>query len=371
MNERKPFLVIIGIFGLLTCVFACRPSWSPDGSKILFPYYDPKTRDVGLALHDLVAEETRSLFARRSARWDDRVVIGQWGPEGKRAVLFSGEKEILTLPLDRSRPTRRIEVPGDVLCGAGPWPVIGDRLFCCGERVFRIDLTDGSVVSRTYGDVDSTVILGAGESIIYLRFLDKGHDFVGYELGEVDPENLKTEPSFRLSLRMLEAHGIQELEGSIAFDPGEGRLAMTARTESGYVVLFLGPDGVESVLHPALPAEHVKLGNIQWARDSDRLLAAASTPGSKHGSTLLSLADIPLAGGHSKLYPVVELRKSYAYFEPFEIQIALSPDGTTVALATTYLDAGEVAVEDRALYLLALDQPSQPPNKIVWPPPHS
>ncbi len=39
-------LGLLGILGMLASMLACRPSWSPDGSKILFPYYDPETGDV-------------------------------------------------------------------------------------------------------------------------------------------------------------------------------------------------------------------------------------------------------------------------------------------------------------------------------------
>ena len=361
-------LGLLGILGMLASMLACRPSWSPDGSKILFPYYDPETHDVGVALYDRATGKARSLFARQSARWDDRVVIGQWERGGERAVLFSGERELLTLPVDSPRPARRIEVPSGVLCGAGPWPVVKDHLFCCGARVFRIGLLDGTVISRGYEGVDKTMLLGDGQTILYLRFMDKEPDFIGYELGRLDAESLDTNRLLRISMEALEAHGIQELEGSIAFEPEGDRLAMTATTERGPVVVVLGMDGIESIVVPALPVEAYKLGNVEWARDSERLFAAASSYGPEHGTTELSLAEISLADGESKLYPIVQIRKAYAFFEPFEIQIALSPDGATIAVATTYLDDGEVATEDRGLYLLALDEPEKAVTKVPWPP---
>ena len=152
------------------------------------------------------------------------------------------------------------------------------------------------------------------------------------------------------------------------FEPEGDRLAMTATTERGPVVVVLGMDGIESIVVPALPDEAYKLGNVEWARDSERLFAAASSYGPEHGTTELSLAEISLADGESKLYPIVQIRKAYAFFEPFEIQIALSPDGATIAVATTYLDDGEVATEDRGLYLLALDEPEKAVTKVPWPP---
>jgi hypothetical protein len=368
MNVRKPSIAIIGSLALLAGSLACRPSWSPDGSKILFPYYDPRTHDVGVALYDRMTNHARSLFARRSKRWDDRVVIGQWGRDGQRAVLFSADQELLTLPVDSSRAARRIEVPSGVLCGAGPWPVIGDSLFCCGKRVVRIDLKDGSVVSRRYQGLDNAILLRGGDKIFYLSFVDRAREFIGYELGELTPENLERKARFRLSMRILEAHGIRELEGSMAFEPGGDRLALTARTEQGSVILLLGATGVEAVIVPSLAVKPYRLGNIEWAADSPRLFAAASSYGPEPGTTQLALADISLVSGESKLYPIVDLRKSYSFFEPLEIQVALSPDGETIAVATTYLDDAEVEPENRALYLLALDQPEPSLTKIVWPP---
>ena len=116
-------LGLLGILGMLASMLACRPSWSPDGSKILFPYYDPETHDVGVALYDRATGKARSLFARQSARWDDRVVIGQWERGGERAVLFSGERELLTLPVDSPRPappdrgSQRSSVRGGTMAG--------------------------------------------------------------------------------------------------------------------------------------------------------------------------------------------------------------------------------------------------------------
>ncbi len=53
MKERNGLKVMLGIVGLLAWmayILACRASWSPDGSKVLFPYYNPEAEETGVAL---------------------------------------------------------------------------------------------------------------------------------------------------------------------------------------------------------------------------------------------------------------------------------------------------------------------------------
>ena len=45
-------LAVVGIGALTAYLVACRPAWSPDGSKLLFPYLNPETKEVAVALFD-------------------------------------------------------------------------------------------------------------------------------------------------------------------------------------------------------------------------------------------------------------------------------------------------------------------------------
>src|SRR5438105_4563989 len=92
MDKRNPLHVVLGIIGLaawLLYVLACA-SWSPDSSKILFPYCDPETHQSGVALFDRNIGTVNSVFAQpiESCTIGDYAPMkARWSSDGSHAIV--------------------------------------------------------------------------------------------------------------------------------------------------------------------------------------------------------------------------------------------------------------------------------------------
>jgi hypothetical protein len=71
----------------LLYILACRPSWSPDGTKLLVSYYDPQTDEAGVAWLDRTTGITRSAFVRPDPDSGDEFIPVQWEEGGERAIV--------------------------------------------------------------------------------------------------------------------------------------------------------------------------------------------------------------------------------------------------------------------------------------------
>src|ERR1700675_2596706 len=118
-NWLHPFLGIAGLAAWLLFILACTgwPSWSPDGSRILAPYFDSANKQSGIALYDLKARSARSIFAHPAGdEKNPAPVYAQWESDGQRAiVLWPDEGETLQvtlLPLDSRQPARHFFLGG-------------------------------------------------------------------------------------------------------------------------------------------------------------------------------------------------------------------------------------------------------------------
>ena len=90
----------VGLLALAAYVIACRASFSPDGTKILFSYVQPEAKQVGVAVYDRKAGTTRPIYiSTRSRDSDEGLLAAQWDREGTRAIRS---------PVWRSGTSRRL-----------------------------------------------------------------------------------------------------------------------------------------------------------------------------------------------------------------------------------------------------------------------
>ncbi len=84
-----------------------------------------------------------------------------------------------------------------------------------------------------------------------------------------------------------------------------------------------------------------------------------------------SVGEIPVDGGPTQLVPIARVQGDISDHldTPIILQIALSPDGTTIATSTGYLEEKFIDREDRALYLVDVQDPGRKVTKIPLPPP--
>ena len=138
---QDTLLTMFGVAALIVFVLACRPSFSPDGNKIVFPVRNNGTKVESVALYDLKKQSLETLFV--SPPGEDWLAV-QWLPDGKR-VLVNGVSFIAILPLGSSNPTRFLPLEKKLDEGSLmiPPPVIGKYQFIYSEIPVEIKDAEG------------------------------------------------------------------------------------------------------------------------------------------------------------------------------------------------------------------------------------
>ena len=135
-ESRNVAFTAVSLLALLAYLSACgptRPSWSPDGSKLLYSYYNREAGEAGVALLDRASGTTRSIFTVSDPDEDagEHVINAQWEAGGERAIVLS-EDEILLVPLDSPEPRKRFELPSGAARTGLPIPEIAGSLYFGG-----------------------------------------------------------------------------------------------------------------------------------------------------------------------------------------------------------------------------------------------
>ena len=373
------FFGIAGLAAWLLFIVACTgwPSWSPDGSTILAPYFDPAGKQDGIALYDLKTNSSRSLFAHPSPGpgEGDRVpVYAQWESDGRRAiVLWADEGESLQvtlLPLDSGRPARHFflgnrkgEVP------IPPFPELGGFLFVGGRQISRLNLATGESLSIPL-ESDSEVYLHTDGNRIFYDREARGEEAL--EVGTVDPADLSLHVLFQLRKADLAARGLPGLNfgAFVTPEPHGSRFAILAGSKSGDSILLCSQAGLVSVLKPEFGVPGAHMGVPQWAPGGSLLYVpvAAIVQGNE---AQYWAAEVPLAAGPVRLIPIARFKAEGNDWDAdfrLTLQLSLSPDGST--LATTTAGLGEKMMlpgTRRALYRVDLRDPGRAVTSIPAP----
>jgi hypothetical protein len=398
MRERNPrhiALGILGMLGVLLYVLSCRPAWSPDSSKVLFPYCNPETKKQGVALYDRNTGTVRSIFSRQLGgdRCSEGIPSSAWSNDGSRAVVFWGEKREKKR---KNRTTGKMETVEtklahvDVLPMGGvgkklhvklrdfersdndavfPLAEAGGKIYLTGigeSKVLQLDLKSGKKKVRNLEDDRAHLFYSHDGHITYIREGAENSDDL--EFGELDPKDLSLHSRFLLKNESLEAQGVSEIKGFLAFEPDGNRLAMPAQSaDKKGLILLCNDRGVEQVFKPELPAPGSRLGNLEWSRDDKTIYATVVTPTEKQGIVQYSLSEIPLAGGPVRLTPVVRAAVS-SDDAWMDFQISISPDGSTIAASTAHFDKGHIDPANRGLFLVDVRDPERKVTRIQYPP---
>jgi len=119
---------------------ACQPSWSPDGSQLVFTSPCPSRGEVNDNLYNnsslylINADGTglKTLTTAPGSAYDPA-----WAPDGKRIAFTSlrdGRKEIYTLNVDSGVVTRLTNSTGDVENSQPAWSPLGNRIAYTAKR---------------------------------------------------------------------------------------------------------------------------------------------------------------------------------------------------------------------------------------------
>ena len=382
MHQRSGLQVVLGAIGVLALfiyVLACRPSWSPDGSKILFRAVD--STGAGVALLDVKTGRARMLFVEDATEEggsvEETVASVQWAHDGQRAiaVLMDNKKitRLLFLPVGSKRPARLVfleELGAKEYSVFMPLPERNGQLFIPGKRLARVDLETGRVRSWVTDSAEAVSLAERDGSIVYA--MESRREPKGWEFGEVNPESLTLRPFLRLEQADLGARleaagvGLKELSlPHLAPEPHGTRIALKAETSQGDVIVVLDRTGFRQVLRTRPEPQGCTIGNLQWAPGGKLLYAVDLMPEAGSDSVQYSLAEVPLDGGPARLDPIVRFKgESSSDRDDMAYQIALSPDGKRIATVASPDDP-----EGGSLYLYLIDLRSPQRRTIRIPMP--
>lgn len=121
---------------------ACQPTWSPDGSQIVFitpcrargEFFDNTYNNSSLYIMNADGSDQRSLTTVPGSDYDP-----DWSPDGKRMAFTSlrdGKKDIYVLTLESGAIERLTTVAGDVQANSQPsWSPFGNQIAYTVKRV--------------------------------------------------------------------------------------------------------------------------------------------------------------------------------------------------------------------------------------------
>jgi hypothetical protein len=370
-NGLHAVLGLIGITGLVLYILACRPSWSPDSSKILYPYWDPNTKEAGVALFDRKSKTTEKVYVWSDAtNSDDQVIFPQWTADGTRGIFTLYTKDsmqVVVHPLGSKKPAWLWTLPksGDPI--VLPLPEVQGNLYAYGDTfISRLNLATGESTLHEMKEAPNLMMYSDSDRVLYIWRHAAGEALTPvkreepttrtektnpqkqqpepaneiYEFGELDQKNLSFHPWFEVSERDRKALGIGDITGLLDIEPRSRQMVMFADVADGndQVLLLIGSKGLERTLSPQISAEKYKLGNPQWSRDGKTIYIPALIWSADEKTGKFVIDEVPAAGGAARLDAVLEL--SSDELDPdftTYVQMALSPDGKTIAVTTAHM----------------------------------
>jgi hypothetical protein len=378
IKARDVLLTLFGMLCLAAYVLACRPAFSPDGSKVLFPATDDEAKLFSVVVFDRRTQDTETIFV---ANGTPLASSAQWTADGTGAILVWAEYEkqsqirVMILPHGFKSPVRVFTWEGDE--GLGAWlpfcppPVIGNYLFVAGKTsVHRLNLETGEIKKERYGVAgEAFVLTGQGNQVYFWMMIGQG-EAGRFELGTIDKDTL-----IRTPILQIEGKDVGKLWPFLAVSPDASRIAAVSekplesqRGNLQKILIFRG-DRLEAAIPVGLALDPITLGNIEWSRNGTVIYAAILKKDQAEGEYQLGVLEVPTTGTGMREIPLLSLKNpSTREVDDVlrEFQIALSPDGKTIAAVGPAFNS--VKEEDRTLYLVDLESLERRVTKIAAPP---
>lgn len=357
-------LALLTVVGVLLAFLACRPAWSPDGRKLLF--HTRSGERLGIALYDRDTGKAESLFAAAKQTF----VAPLWTADGKHAVLVCSERQskawwVVVRPIAGDAPpvTFALDLQGDP--GESlvvPPVVVGNNLFLAVDGIRRIDLSTGKVTGHIPAEGGMQYFVAqAGQGLGYLKIDAGNQKHKSWEIGRIDPETLLPSPSLC---------DPAELRWNVypvpAFSPDGSRVAIPAcaETEPKAAILVFANGKLETTL----PVDgDAQLGSVAWAADNATLYASGCRRDPEAKLCRWFLLETTIAGSVVREIPLVDTPDQASGPDAVSLafQLALAPDGKTIALSTAMLDHIDPAVE--GLYLVDLAKKQRTVTRVPFP----
>lgn len=377
-NVRDSLLTLLGITALIVYVLACRPAFSPDGTKVIFPARNPKTKEASVVLFDLKKRTLETVFAMPSqAKQEDVALAVQWLPDGKQIVI-NGVSFLAVLPIGSARPTRLIPLEEKLDAGTleiAP-PVIGKYQFIPSKTTVESKSAKGESTS-----VDEPVILRVNLETMEVQSMPNGIEgylvakgnrlyYIGQvQIGEEDAFELgriETEKLVRAPMVKFREKDCGEPSGFMAVNGAGSRIALTAKLEGVQRILLIQGNALEKPIPVTRKDTDIQLGNLEWSPDEKSVFVAYTKDLARNHLWQYGVMEVPIDGSNVRETPLFIGKEGKDGLVIF--QIALSNDGRRIAATSAFLGSEhEIKSEDVALYLVDLSSPGRNVTKIAIP----
>lgn len=335
-TSRDRLLTGIGLLAFTLYVLACRPAFSPDGTKLLVPIHDAAHTNTAVWVYDRVQQIWTKVFAAN----DLGLPSLAWTGDGQEAVIAwgtdSNQLHVVAAPLFPAGPARRYALDTqDKTDGAFIWggpPVVGRFFYYADSNlVYRLDLRDGAV---TTGRV--TALVAVLPHARGLAALNEHH------VGLLDPERLTFSPLQTTT------------NGPFACVVGNRVICGEQRQ---FTVFQNGKPERELTFDKDL-----ELLDLAGGSRDDMVFATALRTKNE-----LCVGEIPLGEGAPRWTKLCNTTTNESDSKLL-LRLAVAPDNKSLALSTGLLTTG-IAAADRALYLVDLTGPERKITKVPLPVP--
>lgn len=374
-SSLKSILAGIGAVSLLIYVLACSTSFSPDDRQVIYPAYDPQSGATCVALYDRKTGRSETLFTaaetESATNQHPLLLRAEWLPDGKHILIGQLVREdgllLTVLPREAKEPVRNFIVP-DLKDAATslefPFAIAGSMLVLnCNEMdPVRVNLVTGEVVGGEKS-TNQVVVMPSpdGKTLVGSRAVEKDK-FT--EFGTFDPKTMEFKP-----LASLPEAG--EKGTMPVFNPADGRVVFIEEKD-GQLMLKVAKDGKDEFSRPLIMVDaKLEVGTfLDIARDGKTVFTAACSKTETGTNSAYGLLEIPLNGAPLRFTPLFHIDET-SDNELMFAQSSLSHDGTTWAIATSYLyrQNKSLRAEDSALFLVDVSKAKRPVTKISIPVP--
>jgi hypothetical protein len=356
-------LPLVAVLALLAYLLACRPSWSPDGSRVAF-VCALSDEALGVAVYDLKAKSSK-LLPLGHLKPAGVFLRPQWSRDGKTLLVVFSPKDnekgaIAVVPAEAPERARVVAAitSADFLSAA--FPEVDGKLYLGGKRITQVDLARGLVKEK---DVNDVVVLAAScRGIVALySYLEKE----GTVLAHLDPATLALKPFLT-----LKSQDVGEVSPFYGVSDDGTQIALVARKGNEKRLHLVAQDKVARTIPLSFPANQ-GLTSLEWSRDGKTLAGTLVTTDRTKRQLIFQLCEIVIASGKVTNAPIgtLAIKEADKDEDPsIGIRGALSPDGKSFAVATTFVP-GAAEPKQGVLYLVDLASPQRTVTRIRPPAP--
>ena len=384
-KTRNAALALVGVLALSIYILACT-SFSPDDTKVLYPAFDAPSGAIGMAVYDREARGSEMLFLPVDYDTGESNIVtapsilrAQWLANGRDIVVAysagdnsSSDREGLSvalIPWGARKPIKLFRVPDVKEVGQLfmlPLCIAGERvLLRTGSKgVARLDLRTGALTGHEFEDAKGEISLypapdGAG--VFY--FETGGQPEQKTVFGRLNPNDFSRTPL------MVFTNQVRD-QSVVAYDKAGRVLAILGGDAETNELLVLR-DG-QPIFTRALETHGQErcFGNAILAA-SGKALWATFRQAKGTNAMAYGLMEIPFSDAPPRELTLINDAPQEDEPAVYYFQAAISHDGKTAAIASTYLACTEKEFKpaDCALFLVDVSDPKWKVTKVPIPMP--